>query len=80
MSGVCEVCGNRYDKAFQVIAASGGSHVFDSLECAASVIAPTCAHCSCRILGHGLEAGGTMYCCAHCARKAGETELQDRTQ
>lgn len=29
----CEVCGNDYDKAFEVTMA-GRSHVFDSLECA----------------------------------------------
>ena len=29
----CEVCGNDYDLAFEVITA-GESHVFDSLECA----------------------------------------------
>jgi hypothetical protein len=42
----CEVCGNDYDKAFQV--------------------------------GHGVEAGGHFYCCAHCARHAGVTSLKDR--
>jgi hypothetical protein len=73
----CEVCGNKYDKSFQVIQ-SGRTHTFDSLECAVSVLAPTCAHCQCRILGHGLEAGGATYCCAHCARTAGYTQLQDR--
>jgi hypothetical protein len=30
---VCEVCGNDYDKAFEV-AAAGFRHVFDSFECA----------------------------------------------
>jgi hypothetical protein len=29
----CEVCGNEYDKSFELIAA-GARHVFDSLECA----------------------------------------------
>jgi hypothetical protein len=27
------------------------------------------AHCQCRIVGRGVEANGTMYCCAHCARQ-----------
>jgi hypothetical protein len=75
--GTCEVCGNRYDKTFEVIAA-GNSHVFDSFECAVSKLAPTCAHCQCRILGHGLEANGAIYCCAHCSRHAGEHGLKDR--
>ena len=30
---VCEVCGNDYDKAFQVMMA-GKTHTFDSFECA----------------------------------------------
>ena len=44
----CELCGNDYDKAFTIIQ-SGKSHVFDSFECAIQVLAPTCAHCGCRI-------------------------------
>jgi hypothetical protein len=31
-TGKCEVCGNDYDKSFEVRAA-GGSHTFDSFEC-----------------------------------------------
>ena len=30
----CEVCGNDYDKSFEVMMA-GQRHVFDSFECAA---------------------------------------------
>lgn len=73
----CEVCGNDYDKAFQVIMA-GKSHVFDSFECAVHALAPTCAHCGCKIIGHGAEAKGTMYCCAHCAAQKGVKGLDDR--
>ena len=40
---------------------------FDSFECAIHAMAPTCAHCGCKIVGHGVEAGGAVYCCAHCA-------------
>lgn len=73
----CDVCGNDYDKSFQVI--SGGKSMnFDAFECAIQALAPTCAHCKCRIVGHGLEADGVMYCCAHCARSAGEKDLRDR--
>ena len=74
----CEVCGNSYDKAFSVSVAGGAAHTFDSFECAIQKLAPVCAHCSCRILGHGHEAHGTMYCCAHCARHSGEQQLRDR--
>jgi hypothetical protein len=73
----CETCGNTYDKAFQIVM-GGASHTFDSFECAITALAPVCAHCSCKIVGHGVEAGGTMYCCAHCARKSEVTELKDR--
>jgi hypothetical protein len=50
----CETCGNDYDKAFEVIVA-GKSHVFDSFECAIQAFAPSCPHCGCRIIGHGVE-------------------------
>lgn len=73
----CDTCGNSYDKTFTVTTAEG-SGTYDSFECAASALAPMCAHCGCRILGHGVEAEGTMYCCAHCAREMGERELVDR--
>lgn len=73
----CETCGNDYDKAFEVIMA-GTSYTFDSFECAIQTLAPTCNHCGCRIIGHGVEADDTLYCCAHCAGKEGVGELQDR--
>jgi hypothetical protein len=75
--GRCEVCGNEYDKSFQVLIGDQ-SHVFDSFECAIQALAPQCTHCGCRIIGHGMEAGGQMYCCAHCANMAGRYELSDR--
>jgi hypothetical protein len=74
---VCEVCGNDYDKAFQVIQA-GRSHTFDSFECAVHALAPICDHCGCRIIGHGMEADGVYYCCAHCAAHSGVRGLDDR--
>jgi hypothetical protein len=73
----CETCGNDYDKAMSITVA-GASHTFDSFECAVQKLAPTCAHCGCRILGHGVEAGGKMFCCAHCARDTGESRMRDR--
>jgi hypothetical protein len=73
----CDACGNRYDKAFEVHLA-GQVYTFDSFECAAHKLAPTCAHCSCRILGHGVEADGKMFCCAHCARHEGVKGIEDR--
>ena len=73
----CELCGNDYDKAFEVVLA-GERHVFDSFECAIHVLAPACAHCGCKIVGHGVESSGTMFCCAHCAEHAGVSGLTDR--
>jgi len=73
----CEVCGNDYDKAME-IAVSGANHVFDSFECAIHALAPTCPHCGCRIIGHGVEGGGSIYCCAHCASEDGVEAVQDR--
>ena len=74
----CETCGNTYDKAFTVVA-EGSSHVFDCFECAIQALAPTCPQCQCRIIGHGVEDDGIIYCCAHCATKVGATQICDRT-
>ena len=74
----CETCGNDYDKSFEVIAASGDRHTFDSFECAIQSLAPTCAHCGCRVVGHGVEQEGTIYCCANCASQSGVQGVRDR--
>jgi hypothetical protein len=76
------VCGNTYDKAFEIVTVNGNgrtAHVFDSFECAIQALAPTCSHCGCRIVGHGMESVGGVFCCAHCARAAGHEELSDRS-
>ena len=75
----CDLCGNDYDKAFTLTMADGRTGTFDSFECAIQVLAPTCAHCRCRIVGHGSEHEGEFYCCAHCAREVGVKGLDDRT-
>ena len=79
-TNVCEVCGNAYDKAFMVTLADGQSHTFDSFECAIHALAPECSHCGCRIVGHGMEAEGEFFCCAHCASHRGVQEMQDRSE
>jgi len=74
----CEVCGNEYDKSFE-IHINGKRHTFDSFECAIQAVAPKCSHCSCRIIGHGVEVGNRMFCCAHCANSSGVRKaVQDR--
>jgi phage terminase large subunit GpA-like protein len=74
---VCDTCGNDYDKTF-TLTQGNKTGTFDSFECAIHAMAPVCAHCECRILGHGTEVDGTMYCCAHCARHSGHEEPVDR--
>ena len=69
--------GNDYDKPME-ITVHGETHYFDCFECAIHALAPTCAHCSCRVVGHGMEKAGKIYCCAHCAKASGVQELRDR--
>ena len=73
----CEVCRNDYDKAFQIII-QGRTHTFDSFECAIEALAPRCAHCHVRILGHGMETGSQTFCSASCASAEGVREMRDR--
>ena len=75
----CDVCGNNYDKSFEVRAA-GKTYTFDSFECAIHELAPECEHCNVKIVGHGLEANGRMFCCANCARHSGVNEVVDRAE
>lgn len=74
--GICDFCGNRYDKTFTVTM-NGEEGVFDSFECAIQLLAPTCDNCGVKIIGHGVEANDTIFCCAHCARQQGVTGLED---
>jgi len=49
-------------------------------ECAIHALAPTCSHCGCRIIGHGMEAQGEFFCCAYCAKHAGAPQMKDRAE
>ena len=73
----CDVCGNDYDKAFRVTQRDR-TMTFDNFECAIQGMAPTCAHCDCRVIGHGVEVKDKIYCCAHCAKHAGAKGVSDR--
>lgn len=77
---LCEICGNDYDKSMEIKLSDGSTHVFDSFECAIHGVAPRCRHCGCAIVGHGVEADGTMFCCAHCAREDGVGSVSDRAE
>src|SRR5207237_6641452 len=72
----CEVCENEYVKSFELTVA-GKRHTFDSFECAIHALAPVCPHCQCRVIGHGVEQGDKIFCCVHCARSGGTTDLKD---
>lgn len=75
----CATCGNVYDKAF-TIEMSGERYVFDSFECAIHALAPICASCGIRTIGHGVEADGRTFCSGHCARVAGIQTVVDRAE
>jgi len=65
----CAVCGADYDKTMD-IRLNGVTSSYDCFECAIHALAPACEHCGCRIIGHGVETGGRMFCCAHCAQRS----------
>ena len=69
----CDVCGNDYGKTIEV---RHGDQVgtFDSFECAIHRMAPMCEHCGCRVIGHGVEVGDRIFCCANCAQMVGIPE------
>jgi len=67
---------NEHDKSFKVVTA-GQTRVFDGFECAVHALAPCCGHCGVRIVGHALDKDGHMFCCDHCARREGASELRD---
>jgi hypothetical protein len=73
----CEVCGNEYDKLLEIVV-NGISRYYDSFECAIHALAPECAHCGCKIIGHGVETEGDFFCCAHCASEKGVAGVVDR--
>lgn len=65
-------------KSFSVTMSGGDSHTFDSFECAIHSPAPSCEYCNVRVIGHGIEADDSFYCCAHCASMAGVEGVSDR--
>jgi len=71
------MCGNDYARSFE-ITVDGKRHTFDSFECAIHMVAPKCSHCGCHIIGHGIDAGEKVFCCAHCARESGVQGAKDR--
>lgn len=74
--GRCETCNNEYERTFEIVM-DGRRHLFDCFECAIHKLAPVCEACGCRVIGHGVEAGGAVYCCGHCAERAGVAGITD---
>ncbi|MGZ3786785.1 MAG: hypothetical protein ACXVC3_20120, partial [Bdellovibrio sp.] len=60
------------------IIVNGKSHTFDCFECAINSLAPRCQHCHTKVIGHGVEAKGQIFCCAHCAHESNFQEITDR--
>lgn len=65
----CDTCGNEYEQSFQILML-GKTYTFDSFECAINRLAPSCGRCGTRVIGHGIQKGGEIFCCAHCADPA----------
>lgn len=76
---VCEACGNDYEGTFRLTTAAGEEHTFDTFECAISTVAPRCQHCDVQVIGHGIQHGTDVYCCAHCARESGVDSVSDNS-
>jgi len=72
----CDLCGNEYEKAFTITFGTD-TYTFDSFECAIQKLAPTCANCGVKILGHGVEASEKYFCSAHCAGQKGIQGAKD---
>ena len=66
----CDVCGNDYQNTME-IRRKGVTGTYDCFECALRAMAPPCQHCGCRVIGHGVDAAGKIFCSAHCAQTAG---------
>jgi hypothetical protein len=71
----CENCGNEYDKSFEIIV-GGKRHTFDSFECAIHKLHQNALRMSNTWAWR--QTGSQIFCCAHCAREYGATELKDR--
>lgn len=65
----CDVCGNDYHTPLE-IRQGGRTGTFDSFECAIQAFAPLCGNCGTRVVGHGTERGGQVFCSRGCAERA----------
>lgn len=63
----CEVCGKN-GECFEVYLGNE-RHIFDSFECATSVMLPKCTYCRCQILGDGVQVSNEVFCSFECANE-----------
>lgn len=73
--GRCVVCGHETPLSFTVSTGDGHSLVFDSFECAIDRLAPRCASCGIRIIGHVTVSDGSLFCGVHCSQLQGINSL-----
>ena len=71
------VKGWAVQRAGRMLEAAGARHVFYSCACAIHILAPVCAHCGCKIMGHAIESNQTFSCCALGAHAQGATQVVD---
>jgi hypothetical protein len=71
----CEVCGHESEDAFEVVR-HVGRHTFDTFECAIYALAPQCANCGVRVMGHGVIEDDHTFCCTHCAEAGPRKEAK----
>lgn len=67
----CIVCGANSDRIFTLTTRDGEHYTFDCFECAIDRMAPRCAYCGLRIIGHGISSSGSFFCSPHCAQFLG---------
>jgi hypothetical protein len=71
----CESCGNKYN-LFITVERNGIKHCFDCFECAIHKLAPYCERCNVRVIGHGVQFDGVIFCSRFCAKQARKKSLQ----
>ena len=67
----CDGCGNSSERLFTVQTHDDRVFTFDSFQCAAPILAPTCTQCLCTILGRVVEVGSSIHCSPGCAQRSG---------
>ena len=64
----CTICDDQYGRSCR-IPADDELHFMDSFECAFYTVAPRCRCCDRRIVDHGIETWGNIFCCTPCVHE-----------